>query len=174
MTDDDQCCCALQLAFIAVLADHAAELVEWYLGHQSTDEFNRLLQVCRPCYTDEPRLLSAVASLVHVRTLLLGILYRKQQLTGLKELMVALQVRTRIVVRCVSRSSSVAQSATTPRCGCGVGGRERVVRCPCHLVIMSPNVLFGCMYSVLLIVVSQHSISNRCERRPHRRASGCH
>ena len=46
----------------------------WLLDHPSTDEFNRMLQVVRPC-TDEPRLLSAIASLVATRTLLIQPLY---------------------------------------------------------------------------------------------------
>lgn len=46
------------------------DVTSWLLSQSSTEEFNRLLQVVRPC-TDEPRLLSAIASLVHVRTLLL-------------------------------------------------------------------------------------------------------
>lgn len=48
-----------QLDFVAGLGA-APELTEWLLAHKSTEEFNKLLQVVRPC-TDEPRILSAVS-----------------------------------------------------------------------------------------------------------------
>ncbi|KNC55646.1 uncharacterized protein AMSG_01915 [Thecamonas trahens ATCC 50062] len=64
-----------QLTFLGVLAD-AAPLAEWLLDHADTDEFNRLLQVCRPC-TDDARVLSSIASLVHIRTKLIPLLYRQ-------------------------------------------------------------------------------------------------
>lgn len=62
-----------QLDFISKLGD-CETLCTWLLDHDSTEEFNRLLQVVRPC-TDEPRLLSGIASLVHIRTLILQQLY---------------------------------------------------------------------------------------------------
>ena len=49
-------------------------LVTWLLEHADTDAFNSLLQVCRP-RTEDPLLLKAIASLVHVRTILLDLLY---------------------------------------------------------------------------------------------------
>ena len=63
----------LQLDFISSLTESEG-LMKWLLEHHSTAEFNRLLQVCRPC-TDEPRLLSSIASLVQIRTILIQILY---------------------------------------------------------------------------------------------------
>ena len=51
-----------------------AERVTWLLEHADTDAFNALLQVCRP-RTEDPLLLKAIASLVHVRTILLDLLY---------------------------------------------------------------------------------------------------
>lgn len=62
-----------QVDFVAAMS-LSPEMTNWLLAQSSTEEFNRLLQVVRPC-TDEPRLLSAIASLVHVRTLLLQPLY---------------------------------------------------------------------------------------------------
>ena len=61
------------LEYLARLAD-APRLVGWLLAHSATDEFNQLLAVVRPC-TDEPRMLSAIASLVATRTLLLAPLH---------------------------------------------------------------------------------------------------
>ncbi len=74
-----------QLEFLSLLSECEA-LVTWLLSHSSTAEFNRLLQVCRPC-TDEPRLLSSIASLVALRTLLLKLLYIKPPYKGLRELL---------------------------------------------------------------------------------------
>lgn len=62
-----------QLNFLTTLST-SPQLTEWLLQRSSTEEFNRLLQVVRPC-TDEPRLLSAIASLVHIRTILLQPFY---------------------------------------------------------------------------------------------------
>ena len=62
-----------QVDFIAALS-YSTDMTNWLLSQSSTEEFNQLLQVVRPC-TDEPRMLSAIASLVHVRTLLLQPLY---------------------------------------------------------------------------------------------------
>lgn len=62
-----------QLDFIAALSS-SPKLIRWLLDQKSTESFNSMLQVVRPC-TDEPRLLSAIASLVHIRTLLLNTLY---------------------------------------------------------------------------------------------------
>jgi len=61
------------LDFLATLADCPA-LVKWLLAHGDQQEFNQMLTVVRPC-TDEPRMLSAIASLVFVRTLLIDPLY---------------------------------------------------------------------------------------------------
>ena len=61
------------LNFMSCLGN-SPDVSAWLLTQNSTEEFNRLLQVVRPC-TDEPRLLSAIASLVHIRTLLLQPLY---------------------------------------------------------------------------------------------------
>lgn len=61
------------LDFVATLADCPA-LVQWLLAHANQQEFNQMLNVVRPC-TDEPRMLSAIASLVFVRTLLIEPLY---------------------------------------------------------------------------------------------------
>lgn len=63
----------IQLDFLSALSS-SSELIQWLLSQSSTEEFNKLLQVVRPC-TDEPRMLSAIASLVHVRTLLIQVLY---------------------------------------------------------------------------------------------------
>ena len=62
-----------QLDFLTLFSGCPA-LISWLLNQSSTEEFNRLLQVVRPC-TDEPRMLSAIASLVHIRTMLISILY---------------------------------------------------------------------------------------------------
>jgi hypothetical protein len=61
------------LDFTATLAGCPA-LVQWLLAHSDQQEFNQMLNVVRPC-TDEPRMLSAIASLVFVRTLLIEPLY---------------------------------------------------------------------------------------------------
>lgn len=62
-----------QLDFLSMFSG-CPDLIAWLLNQSSTEEFNRLLQVVRPC-TDEPRMLSAIASLVHIRTMLISILY---------------------------------------------------------------------------------------------------
>ena len=46
------------------------------------------MQVCRPC-TDEPRLLSSMASLVHIRTLLIDVIYPKQRYASLDQFVAA-------------------------------------------------------------------------------------
>jgi MoxR-like ATPase len=61
------------LEFMSLLGD-CPQLVQWLLGHADTSEFNRLLQVCKSS-TDDSRALKSLASIVHVRTLLLPILY---------------------------------------------------------------------------------------------------
>ena len=61
------------LHFMTILAGCPA-LVKWLLAHGDQQQFNQVLNVVRPC-TDEPRMLSAIASLVFVRTLLIEILY---------------------------------------------------------------------------------------------------
>jgi hypothetical protein len=72
------------LTFMSCLGS-APDVTTWLLTQNSTEEFNRLLQVVRPC-TDEPRLLSAIASLVHVRTLLLQPLYAMPMYDDLAQL----------------------------------------------------------------------------------------
>jgi hypothetical protein len=62
-----------ELDFLSALST-APDLISWLLAQNSTEEFNRLLQVVRPC-TDEPRMLSAIASLVHIRTILIQVFY---------------------------------------------------------------------------------------------------
>ena len=62
-----------QLDLLSTLGESPA-LVEWLLAHSDQQEFNQMLNVVRPC-TDEPRMLSAIASLVFIRTLLLEPLY---------------------------------------------------------------------------------------------------
>eukprot|EP00750_Incisomonas_marina_P010789 INCI16307.8.p1 GENE.INCI16307.8~~INCI16307.8.p1 ORF type:complete len:4556 (+),score=887.02 INCI16307.8:48-13670(+) len=62
-----------QLVFLSHLGGNPI-LTRWLATHRKQDEFNQLLQVCRPC-TDEPRLLASIASLVHVRTVLRTVLY---------------------------------------------------------------------------------------------------
>merc|ERR1712137_960762 len=47
----------IQLDVLSLLSSHEG-MLNWILEKESTEEFNRLLQVCRPC-TDDPRLLSA-------------------------------------------------------------------------------------------------------------------
>lgn len=80
---------AKQLDFLTTMATSAG-LVNWLLEHSSTEEFNRLLQVVRPC-TDEPRLLSCIASLVHVRTMLLQPLYSMPPYDGFADFLHAFQ-----------------------------------------------------------------------------------
>jgi hypothetical protein len=74
-----------QLSFLGLVPE-CRSLMLWLLSHRDTAEFNRLLQVCRPC-TDEPRLLSSIASLVRVRTLFLPLLYPKTPYSGLLQLL---------------------------------------------------------------------------------------
>ena len=62
-----------RMEFFAALAQ-TDTLVTWLLEHADTDAFNSLLQVCRP-RTEDPLLLKAIASLVHVRTVMLDLLY---------------------------------------------------------------------------------------------------
>lgn len=61
------------LNFVSALAQCPA-LVAWLLAHADQQEFNQMLNVVRPC-TDEPYMLSAIASLVFIRTLLIETLY---------------------------------------------------------------------------------------------------
>merc|ERR1719265_1993241 len=56
---------SVRMDFFSALAQTDA-LVTWLLEHADTDAFNALLQVCRP-RTEDPLLLKAIASLVHVR-----------------------------------------------------------------------------------------------------------
>jgi hypothetical protein len=78
-----------QLDFVSMLSS-SPNLMNWLLARSSTEEFNRLLQVVRPC-TDEPRLLSAIASLVHVRTLLLNPLYVSPPFLDLEQFLASFQ-----------------------------------------------------------------------------------
>ena len=59
----------MQLDFITALGTHA-ELTEWLLDKQSSEDFNKLLQVCKQ-NSDEARVVSAIASLVSVRNSML-------------------------------------------------------------------------------------------------------
>jgi energy-coupling factor transporter ATP-binding protein EcfA2 len=74
-----------QMNFLTQLPQ-SQTLFMWLIQHNDTAEFNRLLQVVRPC-TDEPRLISAIASLVHIRTLLLALLYSKPPYKDLSDFM---------------------------------------------------------------------------------------
>ena len=65
------------LDFLTVMST-CQPFIEWLLDHKETDEFNKLLQVVRPC-TDEPRLISAIASLVNIRTALLEQMYSNEK-----------------------------------------------------------------------------------------------
>jgi hypothetical protein len=82
-------CSAQHLGLCTALAQCPPRLIQWLLLHADTDEVTRLLQVCR-C-TDEPRLLSAIASLVHMRTALLQLLYPAAPYSCLAELLLAVQ-----------------------------------------------------------------------------------
>ena len=59
--------------------------------HSDTGGFQRLLEVCRPC-TDEPRLLSSIASLVRIRTILIDLIYPKQKYELLQNFLDSFQV----------------------------------------------------------------------------------
>lgn len=71
-------------------------LVNWLLDHNDTAEFNRLLEVCRP-NTDEPRLLSSIASLVTIRTTLLPLFGRKEHYSGLEAFLAVFQTQVDLV-----------------------------------------------------------------------------
>jgi hypothetical protein len=100
-------CSAQHLELCAALAQCPSRLIQWLLLHADTDELTRLLQVCR-C-TDEPRLLSAIASLVHVRTALLQLLYPPAPSSCLAELLLAVQ-RTELSTTSTTSSSSSSSS----------------------------------------------------------------
>ena len=74
-----------RMDFFAALSQTDA-LVSWLLEHADTDAFNSLLQVCRP-RTEDPLLLKAIASLVHVRTILLDLLYVDQPYVSLAHML---------------------------------------------------------------------------------------
>lgn len=74
-----------QLNFL-VLFSKCEGLIRWLLEHKDTADFNKLLQVCRPS-TDEPRILSSMASLTTIRTMLLQFLYTKPPYPSLRELL---------------------------------------------------------------------------------------
>ena len=76
-----------QLDFLAAFAD-APHFVTWLLQHSNQTEFNEMLNVVRPC-TDEPRMISAIASLVAIRMLLLEPLYQTAPYKDLEALMKA-------------------------------------------------------------------------------------
>jgi hypothetical protein len=96
-------CSAQHLELCTALARCPPRLIQWLLLHADTDELTRLLQVCR-C-TDEPRLLSAIASLVHVRTALLHLLYPAAPYRCLAELLLAVQ-RTELSTTSTTNSSN--------------------------------------------------------------------
>ena len=52
------------------------ELLKWLLKHKSTDDFNRLISLCRP-NTDDWLILAAIASLQQTRTFLAEAFYNK-------------------------------------------------------------------------------------------------
>eukprot|EP01047_Picozoa_sp_COSAG01_P037911 COSAG01_NODE_3044_length_6674_cov_45.773232_3_plen_1862_part_01 len=62
-----------RMDLFAALSQEPA-LVCWLLEHADTAAVNNLLQVCRP-RTEDPLLLKAIASLIHVRTILLDLFY---------------------------------------------------------------------------------------------------
>ena len=74
-----------KLNFLVLLSKSDA-VVAWLLEHRDTGEFNQLLQVCRPS-TDEPRILSSMASLTYVRTLLLQMLFSRPPYASLRDLL---------------------------------------------------------------------------------------
>jgi hypothetical protein len=74
-----------ELDFLSCLGENPS-LSTWFLEHKDQQEFNQMLNVVRPC-TDEPRLLSAIASLVHIRMLLLDPLYSLPPYPDLTHLM---------------------------------------------------------------------------------------
>jgi RZ type zinc finger domain/AAA domain (dynein-related subfamily) len=86
-----------ELDFLTLMSE-CEGLVQWLLEHDSTNEFNQLLQVVRP-NTDEPRILSAIASLVQIRTLLLAPLYdkpKKEKFPGLRDFLVSIHEDVKI------------------------------------------------------------------------------
>eukprot|EP00656_Telonema_subtile_P055941 TRINITY_DN8827_c0_g1_i2.p1 TRINITY_DN8827_c0_g1~~TRINITY_DN8827_c0_g1_i2.p1 ORF type:complete len:1721 (+),score=503.88 TRINITY_DN8827_c0_g1_i2:159-5321(+) len=72
----------LHLDFLAALGNNP-ELTEWLLDKASNEEFQKLLQVCRQ-NNDEARVVSAIASLVRVRTAMLNTFYETKY-ANLKE-----------------------------------------------------------------------------------------
>jgi hypothetical protein len=107
-------CSAQHLELCTALAQCPPRLIQWLLLHSDTDELTRLLQVCR-C-TDEPRLLSAIASLVHVRTALLQLLYPPAPYSCLAKLLLAVQ-RTEL-----STTTSTTNSSSSSSDGSAGGG----------------------------------------------------
>ena len=75
------------LELLSLLAG-APRILTWLLDElqRSNDAFNRLLTVCRP-NTDEPRLLSALAALSAVRTMLSRLIYPPVRFTSLLQLL---------------------------------------------------------------------------------------
>ena len=74
-----------QLEFVSLLANEGESLCLWLIEKNDTDQFNKLMQVARGGL-DDARLLSAMASLVGIRTLLLKQIYGEEQVpyTGLE------------------------------------------------------------------------------------------
>eukprot|EP00397_Hematodinium_sp_SG-2012_P000023 GEMP01000023.1.p1 GENE.GEMP01000023.1~~GEMP01000023.1.p1 ORF type:complete len:4845 (-),score=1374.35 GEMP01000023.1:551-15064(-) len=58
-------------------------LLMWLMKNHSTDKFNKLLSLVRPC-TDDPRVLQALAALVQLRTSLSQLLYVKPPFATLR------------------------------------------------------------------------------------------
>jgi hypothetical protein len=77
------------LDFLAAMST-CPPFIEWLLDHNETDEFNKLLQVVRPC-TDEPRLISAIASLVNIRTSLLDQMYSSTKYRDFQEFVLSFE-----------------------------------------------------------------------------------
>jgi hypothetical protein len=65
-----------QLEFISMLGEKmGCVFLGWLLEHSSTEQFNRLMEVCRP-NTDNKKTLNSIASLDSVRALLQPVLYQ--------------------------------------------------------------------------------------------------
>ena len=67
------------MEFLSLLASEGPDLAVWLCEKSDTDQFNKLMQVARGGL-DDARLLSAMASLVSIRTLLLKFLYSEEQI----------------------------------------------------------------------------------------------
>jgi len=82
-----------------ILFSQCEKLLTWLLDHTDTNDFNRLLQICRSC-NDESRHLSSIASLVYVRSMLLDLIYTpsggKPSYPGLGDFVAALRQKITI------------------------------------------------------------------------------